>query len=243
LTRCLAPSLVADHVSDTFLPAGSPRSGSRWQGLNFELVRVLSFEATGSMCFVLSDIYRCNMMSGELSAQYCLSVRCSQHLVTVGNASAGSVYCLQGAGHHFCPGGYVAPAANAAAARRTSVDIILLYSQFVALRRLSHLTVCRLHGLVVGGGVALSLNTTIRGSACCATISFGNLSRGAVPGMLLSRTIGRTCGCARSLACYLTDGLLHASHSLTMGFCNHIRRHLSMFRDDICTEGWNACTL
>lgn len=45
------------------------------------------------------------------------------------------------------------------------------------------------HGFVVGGGVALMLNTVLRLASVTSTFSFGNLSRGMVPGMFLSHTL------------------------------------------------------
>jgi enoyl-CoA hydratase/carnithine racemase len=158
------------------------------------------------------------MMSAQLASAYVISIRFAPLYKAAARTSQNNNVCLiKGAGHHFCPGGYVAPAGSRAASN-TAVHSNLLYSHFVSGRRLSLLTGSRLHGLVVGGGVALSLNTSFRGAASMSTISFGNLSRGAVPGMLLSQTIARTGVFAHSSACYLSDCLSHACEAFNLVF-------------------------
>jgi enoyl-CoA hydratase/carnithine racemase len=49
--------------------------------------------------------------------------------------------------------------------------------------------ICAIHGFVLGGGIALMLNTDLHLSSMTSTFSFGNLSRGMVPGMMLSQTL------------------------------------------------------
>ena len=62
-----------------------------------------------------------------------------------------------------------------------------------------------MHGVVVGGGVALALHSHVRLGAAASTLSFGNLSRGAVPGVRLSRTLPRAHCLAFGLALFLND--------------------------------------
>ena len=73
-----------------------------------------------------------------------------------------------------------------------------------------------LHGVVVGGGVALALHTHVRFGAAASTLSFGNLSRGAVPGMRLSRTLRRAHCLAFGLSLFQTDLLIAMNTSLVV---------------------------
>jgi len=71
-----------------------------------------------------------------------------------------------------------------------------------------------MHGVVVGGGVALSLQTHERLGPPATTVSFGNLSRGAVPGMRLSVTLRRAHGLVSSMSLYQRDSLIDMSDAL-----------------------------
>ena len=88
----------------------------------------------------------------------------------------------------------------------------LLYRFFVCLRSLQCHRFCVLHGVVVGGGVALALHSHVLLGAAASTLSFGNMSRGAVPGMRLSRTLPRAHCLAFGVALFDTD-LQLAMHS------------------------------
>jgi len=174
-----------------------------------------------------------NMMSGHLCTQYALAARSSQcHLMGCRDAYPYGV-SVHGAAANFCAGAYI-PAPGTAAPFDALIS--LMYDAFVSCRRIVNTpTLCALHGLVVGGGVALALNMNVRVAAFMSTISFGNLSRGAVPGMLLAVNVVRSGGFARAVAFYLADSMIHASDAYNLGICagysgNVIAANTDIFR-------------
>lgn len=113
---------------------------------------------------------------------------------------------IGGGGLHFCPGGYVPKHQQPVSpCSITNVATYLLYRFFVCMRSLQCHRICALHGVVVGGGVALALHTHVRLGAAASTLSFGNLSRGAVPGMRLSVTLPRVHCVALGLSMFQSD--------------------------------------
>lgn len=144
------------------------------------------------------------MMSQQLSAWFGLasllfhSFLASQDLLRTLN--------IGGAGLHFCPGGYVQTnQRNVTLSSIATVATYVLYRCFVCMRSLQIHRIGALHGVVVGGGVALALHTHVRLGAAASTLSFGNLSRGAVPGMLLSVTLPRAHCLTFGLSMYQSD--------------------------------------
>ena len=93
---------------------------------------------------------------------------------------------VQASGPHFCPGGNVQ-----ATLREGESDFTLApFTGFVAELRLREaagagLLVAALHGLVQGGGVAMSQVADVRFADVETTYVLGNLSKGAVPCILL----------------------------------------------------------
>jgi len=94
-------------------------------------------------------------------------------------------YVLQGVGPHFCPGGnhhpVTPPGGNPFT---TGTHVTSLWN--VRFREHAMPGITMMHGSNVGGGVAVATNTTQRVAATNASMSFGNLSRGASPLMWLS---------------------------------------------------------
>lgn len=149
------------------------------------LVRVMKSCRRSVALVELRDLLRFNMMSSQLSAWFGMATFCSRTHAQKPAVSGVSGLTLSGASLHFCPGGYVGT-------RQTmSESTYVMYRCFVSLRNIGLFATCVLHGVVVGGGVALSLHTNVRLSPAASTLSFGNLSRGAVPGMRLSMTLPR----------------------------------------------------
>ena len=125
---------------------------------------------------------------------------------------------LQASGPHFCPGG------NVQANLREGEDAFTLhpFTGFVAELRLrevaSGMIVAALHGLVQGGGVALSQVADLRFADLETTYVLGNLSRGAVPCILLSRALALIFPSTTSaMAFYLEDCMLDAQAALALG--------------------------
>ena len=154
------------------------------------LVRLLLSPRLDVALFELQDLKRFNMMSQCLSSWFGLAsvfwhaLRRSPDLHRTLN--------VRGAGLHMCPGGYVPKHRNnVSQCSSIIVASYFLYRFFVCLRSLQCHRFCVLHGVVVGGGVALALHSHVLLGAAASTLSFGNLSRGAMPGMRLSRTLPR----------------------------------------------------
>lgn len=118
-------------------------------------------------------------------------------------------YFVQGAGAHFCPGGNpnAVPDPGTTPFQMHQYNISLPFQRF---RELAMPGTCAMHGSAVGGGVAISLNTTFRFAVQNLTLSFGNLSRGAVPCMDLSRNLHRRMGLSSAMNIYLTDATVSA---------------------------------
>jgi enoyl-CoA hydratase/carnithine racemase len=76
---------------------------------------------------------------------------------------------------------------------------------------------------VLGGGVALMLNVDMHVSSIMSTFSFGNLSRGMVPGMMLSQTLLSQVGTALSSDLYLADSVASAREALDLRLVHEVR--------------------
>jgi enoyl-CoA hydratase/carnithine racemase len=112
-------------------------------------------------------------------------------------------YVYQGSGPHFCPGG------NPMAWNLPGTTLFETHSYAMAtnVMRFNQLGIpgcAAIHGAAVGGGAAQTLNTNFRCLEARSSVSFGNLSRGMVPIMLLSKHIPAI-DYATAVSYYLTD--------------------------------------
>lgn len=122
---------------------------------------------------------------------------------------------LQGSGPHFCPGG------NVNYEVRAGEDAFSLapLTGFVAELRLREagFVVCALHGLVQGGGLAMSQVVDLRFADAETTYTLGNLSRGAVPCILLSSALPKVFATlANAMAFYLEDAIFDMAAALSL---------------------------
>ena len=114
---------------------------------------------------------------------------------------------LQGAGAHFCTGGaqhqdvgmQFVPSPALAAAVSDMGDAVMMLQQMEAP------VLSVLHGKLIGGGVALALNTDWRVCTFAASLNHGNLPRNMSPITNFSRTFGNIIGVGLAVAVYMNS--------------------------------------
>lgn len=175
------------------------------------------------MLLELNSVATFNMMDPTLGLEVNRAMDSiqMQFRKTQSNASVPMALLIQGSGPHFCPGGNPAPIIPAGATP-FFVHMFNAYLPFVRCRELQIPTICSSHGSQVGGGVAYALNCTMRVAPSTTTVAFGNLSRGAVPGMFLSQTITSKLGLSAAMTSYLTDSTWSAYAALENSFFDRV---------------------
>jgi len=216
-SRCYTKGCLANA-------AAYPFDGCRYSAFVGEgtVVRLLAGCTTPSfLVFELNANSTYNMMDANLS--WDLDWACDtamQHMNRSWNKTYTPIGCMaQGAGPHFCPGGNpqgVPPPGMSA----FDASQYCGYHPFIRIREMGIPIVVASHGAQVGGGCAYALNATTRVCAHNTTISFGNVSRGAVPGMMLSRNVMTTLDPPHlgGMLLYLTDSTLSAFGATRGGF-------------------------
>mmetsp|Transcript_45784 Transcript_45784/g.131257 ORF Transcript_45784/g.131257 Transcript_45784/m.131257 type:complete len:581 (+) Transcript_45784:144-1886(+) len=125
-------------------------------------------------------------------------------------------YVLQGVGPHFCPGGNHHPVSPVGGTPfQMSPFITSIWN--VRFREHAIPGITAIQGSAVGGGVAISTNTTQRVAVANSSMAFGNLSRGASPLMWLSGNLVDEVGMANAVSLYLTDATVSAYGALKSG--------------------------
>jgi len=132
-------------------------------------------------------------------------------------------YVFQGVGPHFCPGGNpnTYPGGLPDGVNRWGMSSYALALNAMNWNKLGIPGVTCLHGASVGGGAAQTLNTTFRSMEHRASVSFGNLSRGMCPIMLLSKHIPAI-NYAGAIAYYLTDDTWAPTALFQCGYCRQV---------------------
>lgn len=184
--------------------------------------RVRAFVSNDAPAVFFVELYALatfNMMDPELAMDVTYSMQvCNAFFKRTSNSQIiPQAYALQGAGPHFCPGGNPNPNIPRGTTAFTSAPYVN-YVSFVGIRENGIPSICCGHGSQVGGGVAYALNNTIRIGASTNTVCFGNASRGAVPGMLLSKNIPNIVGMSAAVDIYLTDNTYSAYANIKAGF-------------------------
>jgi len=197
------------------------------------MMRVILHETKPPMLSLeLHALETYNMMDPMFSADldWAMDVVCTHVKRTESRGETCLGIQTQGAGPHFCPGGNPNPFKGPTDSTnpqvwqwgRFGVAQIVGYSPFCRIRELAVPAIQGSHGAQVGGGNAFALNHTARACDHKTTISFGNISRGAVPGMILSQTLPTTTGLSPALDLYLMDNTLSAYGANKAAFMTRI---------------------
>eukprot|EP01128_Nolandella_sp_AFSM9_P010365 TRINITY_DN7144_c0_g1_i1.p1 TRINITY_DN7144_c0_g1~~TRINITY_DN7144_c0_g1_i1.p1 ORF type:complete len:3457 (+),score=854.03 TRINITY_DN7144_c0_g1_i1:70-10371(+) len=181
-----------------------------------ELVK-LYYPTEGVAVLELNDPDRANAMDETIARDFADKVEALKADTTLRGV------IVQGNGKHFCTG--IHPYSFVRALQNTTVldaaaRVYRLYSSFTSIAQLKVPVVAVLHGKVVGGGFALSLNCDYRVSVKDASYNYGNLPRGVCPGLHLSRNLPASLGNAKSMSLYLDDPTLTAVELKEEGLIN-----------------------
>ncbi|CAE7283840.1 unnamed protein product [Symbiodinium necroappetens] len=177
----------------------------------------------------LNAVATFNMMDPDTSQDIVFGMDAVNQLMKSPKALNGRplAYVIQGSGPHFCPGGNPNPklypghiplTVNQPPGRKSMRVICPSSDAEMALPG-----ICALHGSLVGGGVAYSLNNPVRFADSKASACFGNLSRGAVPGMVLSSNIPQALGLHGALDIYLTDNTYSTYACVKAGYLHGVQ--------------------
>ena len=184
------------------------------------LVRILLDATSGVAQLELHDPHRFNTMSWPLGEDMCLAVSFLRRQASVGAVAwhaAGSAFCAGAS--PYTSGSGCSPSSLAGMSR-----LILDYKVegFVALARLPVPVICAVHGAMVGGGVAIAMQSDMRVADQGATFQHGNLSRGVCPVAGFSRTLPAAIGLSHTLRFYLGDETLGATAAYALGIVHEL---------------------
>lgn len=218
---------VCLSVSEFLIKAADKMDGMHFgpniygKDTNDIVIRVILHETKPQLLSLeLNSLETYNMMDAKLShdLDWAMDVVCAHITRTANRGETCYGVQTQGAGPHFCPGGNPNPfngASDMTNAQiwqwgRFAMAQVVGYAPFCRIRELAVPSIQGSHGAQVGGGNAFALNHTVRACDHKTTISFGNISRGAVPGMILSQTLPCTSGLIGGIDLYLMDGTFSA---------------------------------
>ena len=190
---------------------------------NGDLVR-LTVSEDGLATVELNNPVHFNNQSPKLMADLALRLREVNRYAVVGKVNA---MVLQGAGPHFCTGGWNPEGSEEKSTRAPSwsenmVTLSSTSETAAMIRRLPVPTFGAVHGKLIGGGVALALATDFIICSEGATFNFGNLPRGKNPLFMLSRSMSLAVGHGLANQSYLEDPVLTAEDVVAMGLAHGI---------------------
>mmetsp|Transcript_26182 Transcript_26182/g.57717 ORF Transcript_26182/g.57717 Transcript_26182/m.57717 type:complete len:937 (+) Transcript_26182:90-2900(+) len=211
------------------------------EGDDEPLVRLLMAESSPPFILMeLNSVSTFNMMDAGLAGDVTWAIQCIREACTrKGWSNLQPVaHVTSGAGPHFCPGGNPNPK-QMPGLTPAQAGAYTNYLGFVGQRSTGCPTLSAGHGSMVGGGVAYALSGNIRGLASQTTIAFGNLSRGAVPGMHLSRTLPAAVGLSEAFHIYLADSTISAAAALKAQFALFVSRDVVSVKKDALQLGFS----
>ena len=188
------------------------------QKVDLNLVR-LEVSSDGVAIVELNDPNRFNAETPELVSALRARILEVEALALQGVVRS---MVLQGAGAHFCTGGFVKEDKFQFAVYSSDVPDALSVLQEISdmssiaarLRALPIPTLAAVHGKVIGGGLALCLAVDWRVSTNDTRFVFGNISRGMSPIFMLSRSLPLTVGWGCAMRMYLEDNVVTANTAL-----------------------------
>jgi enoyl-CoA hydratase/carnithine racemase len=167
-----------------------------------------------------------NMLDGEMTADHAMAFEAISNIMQRHNGRdmyGPMSYVFQGTGPHFCPGGNpnTYPNGMPDGVNQWTLSTYSMAINAMNWNKLGIPGITCLHGSSVGGGAAQTLNTTFRAMEHRASVSFGNLSRGMVPIMLLAAHIPRI-SYAGAISYYLTDDTWGPTLLYKCGYCRQV---------------------
>ena len=168
----------------------------------------------------LNDVATFNAQTPQLNRELVDCILEVQQLVERGDVRA---VVLQGAGPHFCTGGWqpgtdsTSEESQRAALAETLVSIRLCQRIGTLIMSLPVPVIAAVHGKALGGGLALALAADFRVCTEDTIFNVANLPRGRNPMFLLSMSLPMTVGSANAMRLYLEDSQMSAQDSLAFG--------------------------
>ena len=219
LMRVCKEELPASTLDSAMLTMGSlDLRGRQRDGDEGTYVRLYVDSLACVARLELYDPSHFNSFSFALGDDFRRAVDCVQEL---GMRAA----TLQGAGQHFSVGGnpYRSTDFSNVPLPTLARTCRELYIGFIGLRSLPAAVTCAVHGAVIGGGLAASLNCDYIVAEESTTFLHGNLSRGVSPLGLLSQSFLSAVGRSRALEIYMQDVKLDAQAAIETGLVDELR--------------------
>ena len=165
-------------------------------------------EAEGSVVLTLNNPKQYNELDLPLTSALTAAIeniqKCIDHDTSI------KAVILAGAGKHFCVGvkhtndsSLVMAMNDWNFARPPAAALMHWFAEaLTAIRRVSVPVLAILHGHLIGGAVAMALNTDWRVATANASFQHGNLKRGMNPIAQFSQSLPRLAGCLILFLCY-----------------------------------------
>ena len=205
--------------------------------LNEDLVKMELTACATVVILELNDARRYNALD--------LSLSCVLRMQLLRVSGTAHSVVLQGAGPHFCSGGsqHTDPEVADTVPRTTSglaASIAIMSDCIVTTGQLEIPVLGVLHGKVVGGGIALAMNSDWRLCTGGARFNHGNMPRNHSPIGGLGSSFGNAVGVAPAQALYIEDTTINAVHALTIGLVSGFEPGVDSARASALKLAWSC---